>query len=359
MTAGTTLVPTRHLLEPEHVCLVENATTATCAVAYCWSKMIRRSLRSSGIGGEKVDVVIYLDLAYKACIHVLKEYCQDATLVPISIPFLASDPEEILQSVEHQLINLVEKKNLRLRFAFLDHVSSQPSVLLPVARIVSLVREYGRDDMEICVDGAHAVGSVPGLDVTELDCDFYFSNLHKWGYAPPTATVLWSHKLPDMSHPIVSWAWGRGMAEESLFPGTRDFSAFLSVPAAVEYLLSWEMDGKNSEQYCHDNVIEAAAKLRRDWGVDDHVQPNGEMDESLVATQAMVRLPDGLVVSDASGQVSRGVRDVLREDYDIEASVGSFGPERGAFVRLSWAIYNTSGDIQRLSDGVLDIIQKQ
>jgi selenocysteine lyase/cysteine desulfurase len=89
--------------------------------------------------------------------------------------------------------------------------------------------------MEIAVDGAHSVGSVPNLDVTEMNCDYFFSNLHKWAFAPSTSTILWSKHLPETKHPIVSWSWGQGMSEESLFPGTRDFSSYLAVPAASEY----------------------------------------------------------------------------------------------------------------------------
>ena len=73
----------------------------------------------------------------------------------------------------------------------------------------------------------------------------------------------------------------------------------------------------------------------------------------------MVRLPEELVVNDVPGQVGKGVRDVLREEYNIEAAIGNFGPERGSFVRLSWGVYNHSKDIRRLSNAVLDIVEDQ
>ena len=44
--------------------------------------------------------------------------------------------------------------------------------------------------IEVAVDGAHSCGSVPNLDVNAIGADFFFSNLHKWAFAPPTATVL-------------------------------------------------------------------------------------------------------------------------------------------------------------------------
>ena len=51
------------------------------------------------------------------------------------------------------------------RYAFLDHVSSQPAVLLPAQRLTALCREYGCE--EVAVDGAHSVGSVDNLDVSD------------------------------------------------------------------------------------------------------------------------------------------------------------------------------------------------
>eukprot|EP00977_Amphora_coffeiformis_P001437 scaffold291_cov168-Amphora_coffeaeformis.AAC.6 len=222
-TATTTTTTTSHPLElpPEQVCLFENATVATCAVAYHWSKSIQPG-----------DVVVYLDVAYKACVHILKEYCerQGARLVPLSVPFPATTAHDIVTCIRQQLQDLADR-GVRPRFAFMDHVSSQPCILLPLVDLIAAVREYGVE--QVCVDGAHAVGSVPPFDVRTLDCDYYYSNLHKWAFAPSTATIFWSPHAPDMRHPITSWAWGEGLAQETLFPGTRDFSAMAAVPAAV------------------------------------------------------------------------------------------------------------------------------
>lgn len=160
-----------------------------------------------------------------------------------------------------------------------------------------------------------------------------------------------------MGHPITSWAWGQGLAEEALFPGTRDFSAMTAVPAAVEYLNTWQsaVEGQSSAVYCHNQVQRAANLLRDAWGT-THLDP--PVDDALVATQAMVRLPPGLHVTDKPGQVSRGVRDALRQDYQIEAAVGNFG-DRGNFLRLSWAVYNDMSEIERLAKAILEIEHDQ
>ena len=50
-----------------------------------------------------------------------------------------------------------------------DHVTSAPSVLFPVKRLVTLCRDRG---VQVVVNGAHAPGHLP-LDVADIDADFY------------------------------------------------------------------------------------------------------------------------------------------------------------------------------------------
>ena len=73
----------------------------------------------------------------------------------------------------------------------------------------------------------------------------------------------------------------------------------------------------------------------------------------------MVRLPLNLRVEDVPGRPGIGIRTMLRNDYNVEAAIGNFGPELGSYVRLSYGIYNTQEDIEMLENGVLDILKRQ
>ncbi|PRQ49578.1 putative pyridoxal phosphate-dependent transferase [Rosa chinensis] len=74
----------------------------------------------------------------------------------------------------------------RIRLAMIDHVTSMPSVVLPVRKL-----------MVGCVD----------VDMQEIGADFYTSNLHKWFFCPASVAFLYCRKSVthlELHHPMVS-----------------------------------------------------------------------------------------------------------------------------------------------------------
>ena len=145
----------------------------------------------------------------------------------------------------------------RIKLAVIDHVTSNPTVHLPVAQIAALCRasdikgssparpsllpaagiqpaahginqacaystnvkhkvRTSVDDHSaiagcaVCVDGAHAVGAVP-LDVPSLGVQYYTSNLHKWACCPKSAAFLWvaASEQPTMVPLVTSHGYKR------------------------------------------------------------------------------------------------------------------------------------------------------
>jgi selenocysteine lyase/cysteine desulfurase len=88
------------------------------------------------------------------------------------------------------------------------------------------------------IDGAHALGNLPDLDITRytLHPDAYITNLHKWLCTPKGTALLWvSPSIQEKVKPLVmSHSEGLGFAAEHLWTGTADMSPWLAVPAAIE-----------------------------------------------------------------------------------------------------------------------------
>lgn len=194
----------RHLKAPENeVCLVGNATDATVIVAKRWaSKTNQESTRNK---------VMCMNWMYRSNLYILDHYVSDVEIVrPDIVPFpmrgMSSEDarQVILENLERHLVKH------RPRFALLEHIHSQPAVLLPLKDMVTLCREHGVE--EIAVDGAHGVGSVKDLDIPAIGADVYYTNLHKWGFSPHTATAMWCTEevMNSTYHPIVSWHYGKG-----------------------------------------------------------------------------------------------------------------------------------------------------
>ena len=322
------------------ISLVENATVATATIARRWERL----LREDGGGGG----IMLLSCCYRAVEYSLRAICEPAGGVVhlCPVPFPGTTVDSVLGSLEATL------RTVRPRFALLDHVASQPSVLLPIREAVELCWRHGVE--EVAVDGAHALGQVPELNVDAIGASFYYTNLHKWAFAASPACAVHCAS-PDLDastrHVVPSWHAGGGLGRESRWVGTRDYAGSLAVPAALQYLDDWRSaDGLGAVEYNAQGWRDAAASLCEAWEVELPMA-----NEVSAPAMGMLRLPRRLDLSaDAPGQPSAGVRAALRERYGIEAAVGGFG-EDGGFVRLSHAVYNVDEDFDRLRDAVLDM----
>lgn len=125
------------------------------------------------------------------------------------------------------------------RVIFLSHITSPTAMIFPVEEICRRARQQG---ILTVIDGAHVPGQMD-LALDTLGADFYTGNLHKWLCAPKGAAFLYAR--PEVQHLvqplIVSWGWQSDSPGPSPFidwqqwTGTRDISAFLAVPDAIDF----------------------------------------------------------------------------------------------------------------------------
>ena len=134
----------------------------------------------------------------------------------------------------------------RARVLFASHVCSSTALRLPVEELGALARERG---LLLVVDGAHAPGQVP-LDLASLGAEVYAGNCHKWLLAPkgcgflqvPAGRQAWVEPL------VTSWGNTNRPPEERHSPfldelewmGTTDPTAWLALPAALEFRRRWD-----------------------------------------------------------------------------------------------------------------------
>ena len=284
------------------------------------------------------DKVLIFDCAYGMVISTLN-YMVD--MYQIQFIKLVLDKETI-NSDQKILIRLEEilEKEGPIKFASIDHIPSVPHVVIPVKEITRILKKH---NVIVFVDGAHTVGSIP-LDIKDLNPDFYISNFHKWAYAPKSATFLYvSKEFQNMVHPnIISFQYKKGYTNEYSYTGTRDYSAYFSIPDALEFRKAF--GEKDIFQYMNDLAWEAGKEVVRIWGTEMLI-----LEKNRIGSLVNVRIPcnDEQILNKAN----------YKALYEHNVYVVVFKYNDGNFyTRLSAQIYNELSDYVYAAETFLKII---
>jgi isopenicillin-N epimerase len=252
------------------------------------------------------DEVLSTNLEYGACVLTWQRLCT----------FVQADFDELFEHVTE-----------RTKAVFVSHITSETALLLPVEEIVAHARSLG---LATIVDGAHAVAQVD-LDLDALGADFYTGNCHKWLCAPKGAGFL--HVRPEWQERVDGAITSWGYEEPATFisrterQGTRDSSAYLSVPAAIEFV---------REHDDRERCIALAREARRDLCELFGTEPIAP--ESMVLQMASVRLP----------KPDTDLNRRLFDEHRIEIPIS----DDGTLLRLSIAPYNDRADVDRLLEAL-------
>jgi isopenicillin-N epimerase len=226
----------------------------------------------------------------------------------------------------------------RTKLIYLSHITSPTALRLPVEEICRRARERG---ILTFIDGAHAPGQIP-LDLDILGANFYTGNCHKWMLCPKGSGFLYAH--PGVQHLVQPLVVSRPYEPESAAPGshpmldyftwtgTRDPSAFLTIPAAIAFMEKhrWE----NVRLGCHALLCQALERISDLTGL----PPAYPLDSAFYAQMAVAALPP------VPDPVLLGQR--LYEEYRIVIPIIPW--QDRLFARISVQAYVTQSDIDTL-----------
>ena len=252
---------------PERLGFVTNATDAINAV-----------LRS--IAWRAGDEVVVVDHVYGAMRQSIKRLGDEHGVVlrEAEVPLPVRSARDWIDPV-------AEAFNERTRLLLIDHITSPTALVLPVEAIVRLARARG---IFTIVDGAHAPGSI-ALDIDAVGADAYAANMHKWCCAPKGSGILVVRRgLEAQVHPLAtSHEYGRGLTLEFDWQGTRDATAWLATPAAIEFFerAGWPAVRERNHAL--------AAWTQRELCARWQVEPISPLDGSMLASMTTVRIPAG------------------------------------------------------------------
>ncbi|CAN6453141.1 unnamed protein product [Victoria cruziana] len=339
---------------PDEIALVDNATTAAAIVLH----HIARSFSDGTF--PKGDSVIMLHYAYGAVKQSVHAYCgrAGANVVEVEMPFPLTSNEQIIDSFRKAL-DEAKSGGRKIRLAVIDHITSMPSVVIPVKQLTEICREEGVD--RVFIDGAHSIGNLD-IDLQSIGADFYTSNLHKWFFCPPSVAFLYAKKAAsdDVHHLIVTHEYGRGLAVESSWVGNRDYSAQLVIPTIFEFLKKFDGGLPDIMKLNHEKVVAMGKMLAEAWRTQLGTSP--ELSSSMI----MVGLPADLKIH--SDKDAMRLRTHLRENFGVEVpiyyvkgSIDEDGKDCEDFVtgyaRISHQIYNTPADYHKLKDAINELLE--
>jgi isopenicillin-N epimerase len=279
---------------------------------------------------EEGDEILTTDLEYGACEKTWTWLCKKtgAKLVkrPARLP---------LTDAKIFATDFLSGITPRTRLIYISHITSNTALILPVADICEGARKKG---VMTFIDGAHAPAHIP-LNIDALGADIYTGACHKWMLAPKGSSFMFVKKeLQSQFDPLViSWGYDPSGVEASKFinyhelQGTRDFSAFLAVPAAIRFMTehNWEQVSRDCRKLVRDNVPRFAQLL--------HTHPLSSVSDAFLGQMASFEI--------TSGEPEK-LQKHLFDRYDIEIPVMRHGNK--CFIRYSINAFNSQEDLDRL-----------
>ena len=300
-----------------------NPTTAINAAA--------RSLKL-----EPGDEVLSTNHIYGALDRTWKYICEKngAEFVKADIAFPIQSKDEFLNSFFKAITS-------KTRVIFLSHITSMTAMIFPVEEVVEFARE---NNILSIIDGAHVPGHIP-LNIHTLNPDIYTGACHKWMCSPKGTSFLYVKKeMQENIHPlVVSWGWESENPSDSQFldwhewQGTRDMSAFLTIPEAVKFMD--DNDWPNVSRKCREMVIQTRNQLL------NYLNISPPCPNDWLGQMASIPLPFNDAVE---------IKNALLNKYHIQVPI--FTWEGKVYLRYSIQAYNSESDLEKLLSAIKELL---
>lgn len=287
-------------------------------------------------GLKEGDEILATGLEYGAMDRTWNYYCRQVgakyVRQPITLPVAGKE-----QIIEEFFTGLTPNT----KAIFISHITSTTALRLPVEEICKRAKAKG---LITIVDGAHVPGHIE-LNLQELEADIYTGACHKWLLTPKGCSFLYVKKeLQPFDPLLISWGFESEMPSHSKFidhhqlQGTRDFSAFLTIEAALKFRNdhNWNQISSNCRKLAHANYkhfAEVAGGRILSPISDDFL---GQM------CSLSITCPDPVAL-----------QDLLYNKYKIEIPVMPHNDM--VFIRYSINGYHTQKDLDILFEALEDI----
>ena len=286
---------------------------------------------------QRGDEVLATDIEYGACDRTWDFYCEEkgAKYIRQKINLPIIDKAAFIEDFFKGLTS-------KTKAIFISHITSSTGLIFPVKEICDIAKEKG---LWTIVDGAHVPGHIP-LDISDLKVDFYTGACHKWMMAPKGSSFLYATKeVQSWCNPlVVSWGYRAAKPSSSTFIdyhqmiGTRDFSAFLTVPFCIDFMhqYHWEEVRQNAKQW----VLKESERFFNLLASEPISPLNREWIGQMISIKLNTKDPENL-------------QKILFDKYKIEVPV--MRQEKDIYLRYSIQAFNDQSDLDALHAALSEI----
>ena len=259
------MIEARHIVAfwfgvaPEHFAFVPNASQGVVTAV--------QALVDDATSRNQRTHLVATSLGYGGVLYGMQHiaFRSSATYAVADLVY----PHDVTAETISSRIRALLPNNSEPIVVVLDHITSETGVLFPIDDIIAAIRTT-HPHAKFVIDAAHSAGMLERPLPNTYDV--WVGNLHKWLCAPRPAGALicGSPEIRALMKPLApSWGFEDGFPTSFEWQGTSDYSAYLSVPAAIAFQEQWPYAQRDMHNR---NVADgAAALLRNAWGTQNHL----------------------------------------------------------------------------------------
>ena len=287
---------------------------------------------------NKDDEILTTNLEYGAMDRTWNYYCKKA-----GAKYMRQPVELPLTSKEKFIEDLFRGLTGKTKAVFISHITSATALIFPVKEICARAKEHG---LFTIVDGAHVPGHIT-LNLAEINADVYTGACHKWMCTPKGCSFLYVTKeLQHLFDPLlISWGYESAAPSHSQFldyhqtQGTRDFSAFLTIPKAIKFFNenNWQQVASDCRQLAHSNYQRFCDLLQS--------KPLAPVTDEFLGQMCSIPI---------NTNQPEELQQIFFEKYKIEIPVMKHGDR--IYLRYSVNAFNSQADLDKLYNGLQEII---
>tara|TARA_B110000116_G_scaffold180203_1_gene156005 strand:- start:389 stop:1603 length:1215 start_codon:yes stop_codon:yes gene_type:complete len=293
---------------------------------------------------KKNDEIIISQMEHHANIVPWQMICEEKKAKLKIIP-MDNNGELIIKELDKII-------NEKTKFISVNHVSNSLGTINPIRKIIQIAHQ---SNIKIMIDGAQAVQHLE-IDMKEIDADFYCFSGHKV-YAPTGIGILYGKK--ELLEKMPPYQGGGDMIKSVTFEktiyndipnrfeaGTPNISGAIALGKAIDYITHIGIN--NITKYEKDLLNYATSKLNKI----SEIKIIGEAKEKAAVISFIIEgiHPHDIgTIMDSHGIAIRAghhCTQPVMDYYNITATA-----------RVSFAIYNTKKDIDKLVEAIKKCIE--